>query len=76
MKFLHDCLKGSLKDLYSTVKEGNRSFVAQVCSIANGRYLALVVYGGEKRSNLICISENLRDQGWQGMVGHSGRLCL
>lgn len=43
-KFLQDCLNGNFKDLYSTVRDGNHSFITQKCSNANGRYIALVEY--------------------------------
>lgn len=45
VKFLLDYyLNGNLKEFYSTIREGNCSFVAQVCSNINGRYMALVEY--------------------------------
>lgn len=57
-KFLEDCLKRNVKDFYSTVKEGNCSFIAQRCSNASGRYMTLVEYGGGNRHNFIFILED------------------
>lgn len=57
-KFLEDCLKGNIKDLYSTVGEGNCSFIVQRGFNASGHYMALVEYGGGNMCSFIFIPED------------------
>lgn len=56
--FLEDCLKGNIKDIYSTMREGNHSFIAQRCSNVSGHCMALVEYGGGNRRSFIFIPED------------------
>lgn len=58
-----------LKDFYSIVGEGNRSFIAKKCSNANGHYMALVEYyrGGNKHK-FIFIPKDKMNQGCQWLA--------
>lgn len=56
-KSLEGCLKGETKGFYTTVREGNRSFIVQWCSNARGCYMVLVEYGGVSKHSFIFIPE-------------------
>ncbi|KAG7940965.1 hypothetical protein I3843_16G013600 [Carya illinoinensis] len=64
---LGDCLRGGSKAVYSVVREGYRSFVAQRCINHRGRYLSVAEYGREGRVSLLCFPEGSAGRGWKSL---------
>lgn len=67
-KAMEDCLRGAAKDFYSTVHEGNHSFITQRCSNTRGRCMAIVEYGGGSRRSLIIVLDEVEGKGWEKMM--------
>lgn len=64
-KSLEDFLK--TKDFYTTMRKGNRIFIAQRLSNIRG-YLAVVAYGNCSRHNFIILPKVKEGQGWRRMA--------
>lgn len=72
IRTLGESLRSGMKELYATTREGDRSFIAQRCLNARGRFVALVEYGGGGRCNFIFISkdisEDVEGRGWRRLA--------
>lgn len=65
-----------MKELYAMTREGDRIFIAQRCSNARGKFMALVEYGGGGRHSFIFISEDVEGRGWRRMAAVLGEISL
>lgn len=73
-KFLFDCPEGNVKEFYSTIREGNQSFVAHKCSNVNSNFMSLVEYGGGNKREFFLshrIRRNMDGGGWRRLYGRS-----
>lgn len=64
-----------MKELYATTREGGKGFIAQRCSNAQGRFIALEYSGGGRR-NFIFIHKNVEGRGWRRMAAALGEISL
>ena len=62
VRTLEECLRGGRKKVYSVVREGYRSFVAQRCAYNRGRFLSIAEYGQVGRKCVLCFPEGVG--GW------------
>lgn len=66
-KTLQNCLKVR-KDFYTMVREGNHSFIVQLCSNVRNCYMALMEYGVGSKCSFIFILEKMECNGWRRMA--------
>ncbi|KAG7943367.1 hypothetical protein I3843_15G034500 [Carya illinoinensis] len=66
-KTLEVCLRGEQKEVYCTIREGYRRFLAQRCANDRGRYIVVSVYRGDGKKNSIFIPEGEGGSGWRRM---------
>ncbi|KAG7967685.1 hypothetical protein I3843_08G111200 [Carya illinoinensis] len=67
VRALEECLRGGNKEMYSVVREGYRSFIAQRCANHRGRYLLMAEYGREGRASLLCFPEGYGGWEWKSL---------
>ncbi|KAG6734605.1 hypothetical protein I3842_01G280100 [Carya illinoinensis] len=73
-KAMDGCTKEDKNDFYTTIREGSSSFIAQRCSNARGRYLAVVEYGAGGKRKFIFVPEEV-GYGWSKMGEALWELC-
>lgn len=76
IRTLGESMRSGMKELYATTREGDRSFIAQKCSNARGRFMALVEYGGGGRRNFIFILEDVEGRGWRRLAATLREIIL
>lgn len=66
-KALIDCSKEVKHGLFTSIREGSQSFLAQRCSNGRGRYIVVVEYGSGGRRNSVIVPEEKDGSGWRKM---------